>query len=211
MATMLDQGVYQVNLWCHMGDQASVNTLVYRYTNTAGALQEIDAANDVSAYFAAAMKALICTEASYDGIVMQRIAPAPRLDPVLSGVGSGNGDVANTPPLPSQVCGLITKRTGQATRTGRGRMYVPFPAETDSNGGTGRPTAGYLTRLDTLAGLLTASIVVTDGVNAGALDLGLFTQAGGFFLPVLQCTERDRWATQRRRGAFGPQNVSPLA
>src|SRR3546814_8120191 len=51
--------------------------------------------------------------------------------------------------LPGQVCGMVTKLTAAAGRRFRGRVYVPFPLETDNDGIV--PSAAYVARINPVA------------------------------------------------------------
>ncbi len=197
-------------IWTQKGNQAGLMVHHWRVSAVvAPAPTDQEAVADLSTIIAPSIKGLLAAEASYLGSILSVVFPA-NLAPVFSTVGAGVGTVAGEP-LPTQVAGLITLRSAVAGRMGRGRKYVPFPGEADNVTGDG-PTAGYVVRLNTLASNLTTQRTVASlGGGSAVLIPVIFRRA----LPNLSndvnaFTSRTKWATQRRRGAFGRPNVAPF-
>jgi len=135
----------------------------------------------------------------FQGVILQRILPLPILLPF----GSGSGFAAGTQvgeALPSQTCGIITKREVGVGRKKRGRLYIPWPVEADSTI-NGRPGPGYLVNLNTLAGIMSAALLVGVPPDQTTLIPVLFhpTPAPGTRTPIATALAREYWGTQRRR------------
>lgn len=209
MPNLAVNDVYRINIYVVTATQMSKNTLFFKVTTFTAGATDTNLVRALEGVISGPMKALITTDSSYRGCGAQRVQPQPTTMEVYSIVGQGVGTVAS-PPLPTQCCGLITKRTAFAGPKYRGRLYAPFPGEADSAGATGLPTAGYITRLDALALQTTGFQSEVDGGISISGDYGLFNQSSGVFTPTLTWTSRPRWATQRRRGSYGPENVSPI-
>jgi hypothetical protein len=131
------------------------------------------------------------------------------LTPVGNTTGNGFGDNAGDA-LPRQTSGIISLVTALGGRKNRGRVYVPFPSETD-NAIAGHPTAGYVTALGDLAAILTGPYIgVGAGGNTNDLQPVILHRVDGSVTPITGHFERSFWATQRRRGDFGRPNTGPF-
>lgn len=212
MAATLGLGdVIELKLFCTLKDQLSVNVLHYRVSATAGAIAITDAlaAAALDTKFAVRMKDLITSDAAYAGLTVQRIRPlaAPPVQNI-TGAGAGNG---GAPSLPRQVAGLIKKGTTLAGRKERGRIYLPFPGEPQSDGNPPVPTAGYQAALQTFADHMDDLVSVASGADSITLQPVLYHRATHTTSDVVFTVTRARWATQRRRGDFGQANKNPFA
>lgn len=203
--------ILEFKRYCFLNNQVSVNTMHYRITAiTPGTLiQDIVDAYDATE--APLVRPMLVVDATYRGVSGQKIRGATEnLALSVANTGVGTGGVV---PLPSQTCGIVTKRSLQAGRSGRGRMYWPFPATVDCDPATGQPVALYISGLDAWA---TASIAIT---------IGFLTVPGFGMRAVLKqslvadytlwpelasWTSQLKWATQRRRGAYGRLNALPF-
>ena len=152
---------------------------------------------------------ILSNSAEYYGsmcYIMNPIGAAPRPDDTgaLSQVGTGGAGL-----LPTQACGLTSWYTPLLGKHGQGRTYWPFPAPAHSEA-DGTPTAAYLTLLGDLTSFLTNTIAVVDGPVTGLFNHVIYHDplAGPQF--VDDGLERNAWATQRRRGAFGKANSPPF-
>jgi len=110
-----------------------------------------------------------------------------------------------------QVCGILKKITGSGGKTGRGRMYLPFPSE-GSNAIGGVPSATYQTDGDALGAYIANNITVGTGGNtvtlAFALDKPPYNSTT--YKDILTCVTRDVWGTQRRRSFVNRGDQSPF-
>lgn len=122
------------------------------------------------------------------------------------------GNVAGDP-LPGQVSGLIKKVSDLPGKKAYGRSYVPFPSEAD-NFSTGKPTADYVVRLQTLADYLEAPGNFTSGGKTWGLSGRHKWKVSSppalySFAVVTQMIARASWATMRSRGDYGAANELP--
>jgi len=166
----------------------------------------------MEALLAPLYKPLMSAEAEWRGLGARVIDETPPGIEVFANAEVGPGTDAGEL-LPTQVCGILTKKTLLAGRKFRGRVYLPFPAET-VNDSDGNPTAGYLINANLLGDELEGTVQLNDGA-AGTIDVGAVLRsgdgAGGFiYTSIDQCFARPRWATQRKRGAYGQKNTSPI-
>lgn len=210
--------IYEVTYFATFGDQAAVIRHNYQERNTAGTGPTTTQFGAVlAANVGAPLKACLSASASYRGLMVKKLTPIPPTQPVINITNQGAGGVVGEP-LPRQVRGIITFTTPFAGRGFRGRVYVPFPSEA-SNDTDATPTAAYVTLLTTLGQAMQQSY---PGVGAGGNTGDLFrvlvryVYIGGNLTSVAYRADitaslpRDRWATQRRSGAYGRPNISPI-
>lgn len=189
--------VLEVRLYAHSAGQYSVNTRHYRVTAVAGAGEtDGNAAVRVETELAAAFKACLNENAEYLGLSLQIIRTIRRPKSIVS-AGSGPGLIEGDI-LPRQVAGLITLTTDTASRSGRGRMYVPFAPES-RNLATGVPNPEYLGELDALAIKLDNILVVGAGADTATIQPVLYNRTTHAVIPVTGIRVASHWATQRRR------------
>lgn len=90
---------------------------------------------------------------------------------------------------------------------------MPFPAAADDDG-NGQPSAGYLTKLGTYGNAVFAVTDFNAGGRLAFVDFVLLHRNADPTLDtydfITQVDVGAGWATQRRRGSYGRQNVSPL-
>jgi len=212
MASVLtNDDIISVKSFCFMQNQLGLNVLHYRVTETGGVPTDEIAANYFRALIGPLVIAIMADLANFQGVGVQILSPTafPTIydaeDPPLAGQVAGD-------PLPKQTCGLITKRTGFVGRAGRGRVYLPFPAESDSTI-LDVPSAGYIALMeDYAAALLVINTMTVGGDTAGFIPV-IFGSVPGpnQAKPITSWTKRTRWATQRRRSDFGATNTTPFA
>jgi len=77
--------------------------------------------------------------------------------------------------------------------------------------GDGAPTAGYITRLDTLAGNIVGTSVVVGAGGTTTFIGGVWSKKFAGFFPYTLLASTPFFATQRRRSAYGRPNVNPFA
>jgi len=209
MAATANGDIYVMRAYCLLANQIGITRVHCRLHTLVGTMTDADLAAGWDALIDGAMKALIVIDASYRGVGVQRRRPAPTTIEAFSTTGAGAG-VTATPPLPKQVSGLIKYGTAFAGRRFRGRGYVPFPSEADNESVFGRPSADYVTRLNTLGALMVTPWTNVNGANSIAVVPGLFNETTSVFTDFTSRTARSFWASQRRRGDFGPTNISPI-
>lgn len=191
--------------------QLSMNNLYYRVDSSSfpGILLD-DLPDAFMTYCTGFYDALMGSYAQYVGVMSKIVFPIGRITNVykstLAAVDGGGGDT----PLPTGACGLIRFRRERPGRQARGRNYLPFPADTELDGTTGEPSAGYLTKV----GNYTAHVCFTPTVPVKSHNLVLEQQIHGRLTgtnPVVEVVISQGWATQRRRSDFGKTNANPFA
>lgn len=156
-----------------------------------------------------AWKAMMNGVAQYLGVSAQRVFPLPPGLRVGASPNSGPGTALGEA-MPKQVTGFVKRLSFAGGRRGRGRNYIPFPAEGD-NDADSTPTAGYIGRLDALASILDNVITVTEAGGELTLQPGVFSRTAPITIFDVAVVESvDRWATQRRRGDFGRTNIPSI-
>lgn len=200
--------IIQVKFVTRLDDQTAYNVRHWQVVNKAGTgatiAQFMDAINTV---FRTDYLAVLNANAEYRGVTCQRVYPLPADNEVFQSdpdIGAVAGD-----PLPRQTCGLISLRTGIAGKRNRGRVYIPFPSEADSNA-TPAPSATYITRLGTLGGLFTTAVAWGTAPNTNQAVPVIYHRDNHTVVPLQSFLVRSAWATQRRRGDFGRPNLSPV-
>jgi len=179
-----------------------------------GGITLTEAADKFGQDFSDLFVPIIPTTHQYMGCKLRRYIPlVDRTQLVNSIVGAGAGDLTDNP-LPSQVCGLVSRRASSAPPRHRGRFYVPSTSEV-FNDTTGDPTSAYISALADLNLYLRTSV---NQVGAGGSctfaphivhlnpDTGAFVAS----YPVDSCLTRSRWATQRRRSEINRPDVVPF-
>lgn len=199
----------EVRFFSSWGDQAGVNVRHFRIVTVTGTeLTHFQIASQLSTRFHNLFKALMHTSAEFRGVGVKRISPgAPTAEATNAldrGPGTRTGD-----PLPPQISGLLSLRTALAGPRNRGRMYLPFPGETDSTS-AGRPSATYVAALSAVADNLVPAFNLIVGLQIVELQSVIRRRTPFVITDVTNILTRDRWATQRRRGDFGAQNVLPV-
>jgi len=200
--------IWQVTLRCQQGDQAGINVLHYVVSESPG----IEAtANDVADYFdnifSTPLKALLVDSAQYLFTEASKVFPLPASVRGMSDDGAGEGGWASDP-MPRQTCGLITKLTYYAGRQYRGRIYVPFPAQT-ADSGTAGPDGVYIGLLEDFGLAYKTSRIITGPLGPSSFLPCLYHRDTNAHTLVQDIRASTRWATQRRRSSFGRPNPIP--
>lgn len=198
----------QLRVYCSAGNQVAVNVFHYYCEGISGG-----SASDTA--FAAAVadalpglyKDVMSEHARYEGIQVQIIAPVRR--PEVSNI-TGNAVGAVTGDLmPPQTCGLLSLRTGVASRSKRGRLYIPFPPET-RNGSDGKPSLTQLGDYGDLADFFTTEIVAGTLPDTATLTPVVLSRVNGTPENIDTILVRSAWATQRRRSFLRKPDVLPF-
>lgn len=142
-------------------------------------------------------KAALPVGASWYGVDVQRILPAPaqvafpRI--TLTGAGLLTGGV-----LPGQNAALVRFSTGVAKRTGRGRLYFPFIPSLQISA-IGTLLAAYETLVSTVGAAYVNPIIVAAGPNQSTLQLCLLNRKTNITsLVQTGNTSQNVWSQRRR-------------
>lgn len=207
----------RVRAWSIDTDQAAVNTVYYLCTGpNTGGVTDNDVATSLEINWNPFYVSLLNNLAQWRGVQVQRVT----LPPSAPAIGNANptSGSAGAIALPRQTCGLIQFQSGSAGRQYRGRLYLPFPSSTD-NATNGQPSGTYLTNLLAFATFLQNTFFLTDSTGVKFIPCVQVINHGPFGnppqpppipSPLTGWSISARWATQRRRGAFGRQNTSPI-
>jgi len=201
---------WRASIACYMAPQLGLNIRHFVVSAQIGSgLSEQAFCDALSSQLAVYYIPLIAASARYWGIKLQEITtPLPL--PFSSVEGQGNGTVPGDP-IPSQVAGVISVYSKLSGRTGRGRVYVPFPGKTDSTPTIPpTPVDDYVSRLNGLGQRLTGLYNVAAAGNGWSIQWCLFRKG---LTPVTtflySYVSRQLWGNQRRRGNYGRPNVPP--
>lgn len=208
-AVLATSDLLKIVTYCQAAEQVAQNVRYYYVSAMGVGVSPTD--EDVVTAFTNAIKVLYLplmgASANFVGCTLQKISPVKRDTVAWSnlGVGTAAGDL-----LPRETAGLISFRTGYAGRQNRGRMYVPFPAES-WNDANGHPTAGYVTAMEALR-----DFVVQTGALAPAGTATITLQS--IIIPsdqpqgraITAGTAHTRWASMRSRGDFAAANSLPF-
>jgi len=201
-------GYLQAVVYCQLGDQLGLNVLNYKLTScTEDPASEQLLCDALSALLKPKYADVLVSSASYIGVALRKMeAGGPGAYYYRRNATVGNFD---PDPLPRQVAGIISWRTGTSGRRGRGRSYIPFPAE-ENNTASYVPSAGYLTAVQALRTTILNTGAMAYG-DFGAATLALQIKAADSFTytPVVFGLTPAKWATCRRRGSYGRPNVLP--
>lgn len=208
--------IVRVRMYCNDLEQVSINTWYLQCATVGGlGVTYTDVANNLEGGLSPAMIAILNNNAVFKGIGVQSVNAPIILAEAFANAHAGVG-ASGPNALPRQTCGLIRLKDGRAGRSGRGRLYMPFPSTLDNAGG-GAPTAGYVTRLGTVAALVANPFVVTVGPNSATMVPVLYHRlrvgppiVPASSTPITTHLESTLWATQRRRGSYGRPNTSPI-
>lgn len=211
MASLVVGHTYRTRLVTFSGAQVGLNILYYRcFQGPALADQtEQSFADHMSQLVAPLYRAILPEQASFRGVGVRDVATPLALEFTQNGqsqAGLVQGGIGA-----KQIAGLVAKFTAVNTPRARGRMYAAFPGlgsmETD-----GRPTGVYENQLDAMADVLFANISFGPNLNPTVMEPVIFSPGPGIIQinKIIQHRTRNRWATQRRRGDFGPTNIVPF-
>jgi len=195
---------------CQVPGQVSINSRQYQLVQSSGGVETTSAVflTSFGPQMHAAMVPLMAQEATFYGFMLYLETPhatgwRPDTRGAERSVGTGGVGL-----LPHQTSGLISLYSNTIGKKGQGRIYVPFPPAI-VNGADGNPSQQYLDKLDELGQFLTGSIMAVQG-PATHMFLPVLYKKGGTPYQLGYYTVRNGWATQRRRGNFGPTNELPF-
>lgn len=165
-----------------------------------------------AAAIAVPYKAIFDTEARFEGVLFQKVWPLPAEEAVSNNAVAGPGIRAAGEKMPTQICGIITKRTGGIGRRKRGRVYVPFPLE-DDGGPDNLVSVNYATLLNGIGADLVLQRTYGGGGNTTTMKCCIFhapPAPAPNFTEVTAMQTRSYWATQRRRSAAFRSDILPI-
>jgi len=210
MAILAVGDVLKVTFFCRQNDQVSQNVRHFAVTavGVGTSPTDLEAVTAVVGRVKPEYLPLLASNAEFRGASLQRIIPTKNDSVAFSSPDAGTaiGD-----PLPLEMAGLISFKTGIAGRRNRGRMYVPFPAEGDNNN-IGHPSAAYVALLVILAAHFGSPMTFVPGGGAASYTLQAMCyptdNVVGRFITSTLAT--NRWASMRTRGDYSAANVSPV-
>lgn len=197
----------RVLCWEPSDQQLGVNVIHYSVAVLAGTVTLTNLATQLDTNINAAYKAWLGATATYRGVGMTKIFPAPRTveEHTTANTGAGTGGAKL---CPQQVSGINRYYTALAGRQNRGRMYPPFPSDTWANN-DGNMTAGGQTALAAIATAYAFAFTYTAGPNSATCVMGLWGRTTHVFRVFAQVVSPATFATQRRRGQLGRTNLLP--
>jgi len=210
MANAVTPGdILQIQPWWTFQEQAGTTVLHFLVNPGSAAVLDTEIAAFLSPLWQGECQDVIGGDVYFRGIsvrILRGGATFPTvLGPALNLEGTFGGG-----PLPGQVSGLITKKSADGSKKGRGRSYIPFPSE-DANGPDGNPTADYLLVLIAFATQTMTTLNATGVAGLMTADPVIANRPiPGLVKAITSTIPRPRWATQRRRGDYGKPNVSPF-
>jgi len=201
---------FEIVTYCRVAQQTALNVLMYRMSAVAGdAPTEQQIVTAFTAYIKPYYAAILSGECEFLGCSL-RLATTKPFGGYYYSQNIAFGDFT-APVMAKQTTGIISWRTALGGRPGRGRSYIPFPAET-ANETPGIPRTDYMTSIDALAGKLrTTGAMVFQGADTLTLVLQVYHKQPHTFTDVTHYVTPRKWATQRRRGDYGRVNQPPPA
>jgi hypothetical protein len=217
MASLSVGDIFRARMWCTAGDQAAVNTIHGEVLSvTSAPVTDQDIANYLDAQLGPLYLPILSNLASYDGCQVQVITTPPFTSQKTANTHTAVG-TAGAIGLPRQTSGLIRFQTDFSGKQYRGRWYLPFPSSS-SDTGDGEVNPTYETNLANITGFFASTNFIPGvGVAAIAVAWVLIHSVPKKLPPAPTRTTQitsysisSKWATQRKRGSFGRQNLSPV-
>ncbi len=155
-------------------------------------------ADGIASTIGPSWKSCIPPTCSWDGVQVRRIFPTPTpITPsaVAAGAGTVTGDA-----LPGQVSGQVELVTDIPGRGHRGRMYFPFPSETD-NDADGNPASTWWGRVSNAIIYMDTITTFVDPEGGGMFEGRgvVWSKKRGGYDVISNKRPATRWARQSRR------------
>jgi hypothetical protein len=206
-----------VKLYCQHLAQVSINN--FHFLVSAVGLPpatDADLATSFDGIMGPLIRNLIVNPATYRGVGAQKIWPLPVALTQYNNNSFGGGTTGPNA-VPEQVAGVLSWGTAKAGRAYRGRIYLPFPPASDVLA-DGTPSAAYATNAGLVGSFYAGgSYTVTEGGRTAVLDAVIWhRKAGKTGIPAAHTYDAivnyhvGGFGTQRRRGAYGRLNTSPI-
>jgi hypothetical protein len=207
MATNIVTGdVAACKIACMAADQLGINDFAWQFTATSGTVTYEDLVTNFNATIGPLYEIILPSTALYYGLSIQRVLPTKSQPITLAdpSAGTAMGDLN-----PRQCAGIIAKKGTLADRPGRGRIYVPFLADSQT-GDTGHLNTLGKTNLDAIG----TQLFVPQSIDFGGGNvLGIVPVIRNFLTPffnvITTFQTRLKIATQKRRGDYGRPNSAP--
>lgn len=200
----------QIQPWWTFQEQAGTNVLHYSPVPPVPAVEIEEVVEALSAAWSVECRGIVGTSVVFNGLT-GRIYRLNTTFPTVIGEAANAAGTFGTDPLPGQVSGIITKRSADGSRKGRGRVYCPFPP-LEACDAAGNPAVAYLAAMNAYATQVLDSQSVVG--NAGTIVMKPVIAnrpiLSGGFKEITSFVVRGRFATQRRRGDYGAPNISPF-
>jgi len=198
----------EASMVCKVSDQYTFNVLHYVVSSvSAPSVSDVAIAADVEGLFAPLYKAMLADTAEWYGLKLQVIKPT-RYDFIVSDALKGVGDLAGEQ-LPPQIAGLVSLKTGFASKSKRGRIYLPASSEAE-NDATGRPTGAYIGQAEDIASAYVAGMVVSTGGGSASLNPVIYSRKLAAVFAITDSDVHDSWATIRTRSNIGRLDAPPF-
>lgn len=189
--------------------QVALPSVHYRVGITTGVPTDVDLASALDTIASVDLLPLMANDATYKGVLVQRIAPLPvqaRVQDVSSaGPGTGGATLA-----PQQCAPIVSMYADGAGPGMRGRFFVPFMPGNVMNNVTGELTILYRASVQNLATGFLGVTTVGSGGNVAAVYLCIFHRKTLTFTDVATVAGQPKVGTQKRRGNYGKPNISPI-
>lgn len=208
MPQIADGDLYEVTFVFRHQNQSAYLVRHYDVNEVIAGLTDCNLiAPELSDVMGESFRANMSIQSNYRGCRVRRIQPNPT-DVYTSVADAGAGDI-DADPLPTQVAGLISWRTGFAGRSKRGRSYIPFPTE-DGNSSGAFPTVGQKALLNNIAVNLSTSVDIVGGGGTYRLFPIVYSRKLDARFEITSFIIRDQWATQRKRSSINPGDPLPV-
>jgi hypothetical protein len=200
--------VLEVRFVCKAPTQYAFNVRHFRVTAIGGGQPTLDTAVlAMSAKFGPLYKACMSSTATFYGCDVRRLLPSLSLA-VQTKTGSGAGTVAGDL-MSTQTAGVISLRTNLPGKKFRGRMYIPFPGETD-NDVNARPVAALLSNYAALLLPHTQNTTYNNGADNFSAVGVIYHRSVKTETTIVSGFVRLDWGTQRRRSSINRPDRAPF-
>lgn len=207
--TLMVGDIVEFTTICKLQNQYVYNVLHFAVTAVAGGSQtDAQFSTQMDAVVAPLYRGMLPPGNSYYGSKTQ-VIKAGRFDPVFNAVNRGAGTFLGAETLPTQIAAVANFKTGIASRSTRGRTYLPAATETD-NQATGLPSAAYMALVDALFVAINGVTTIVTGGNSASISWGVYSRKLDVVFPITSVTVRSAWGTQRKRSQIGPGDAAPF-
>jgi hypothetical protein len=178
----------------------------FTQTRTGGGCTLQELANAYDARVQSPYKGVMSSTAVYRGVGAVN-TQTPRSRQYFSIANAGFGSLAAAL-MPTQVRGLFSWYADAAGRQNRGRTYIPFMAQASADA-SGNPTVPWLVLMNVLRNAIADPITVVGAGGSTTFQFCIAHRPPILIGPsiVVFATTRPLFATQRRSGGYGRQNI----
>jgi len=200
-----EEDIIETKILCWVNFQVGINVRHWRCGTNPGGLTLEDWMAHLVAELEPLYTAYLATTTIVDAIKTKIIGPAGVSEELTELRGTAGLAAATT--MARQASGIVTLTTGLGGRKNRGRIYLPFVTE-EMNETTGSPNGAGITAMENVATFYSTVQNVTVGDFTMILAPVLVHRgpAPDEPTPITGFIVRDKWATQLRRGDYGPIN-----